>query len=77
METQTKLVNAFIIIVAVLVIVMPFVLNYPISGKVWHIALGIGLSASLIANRNVRYLVVSISLFVFLFAMFKWHLYQL
>lgn len=73
---EKKLVYAFVIIVAVFLLVLPFALNFPIDKKVLLTATGIAFSASFIKNKKVRYLIVSICLFVVLFAIFKWHLFQ-
>jgi len=64
----------FIIIIAIVLIVMPFALNYSLDKKILLPSTGIGMLGTLINNKKIRFSILIIALIVILFVVYKWYL---
>ena len=71
---KDKFINRLLIIVAAFLIVTTFVLDYTIDIKIFQTAAGISLLSNFIANKKIKYFLVSICLLVTLYVAFKWYL---
>lgn len=71
---KDKFINRLLIIVAAFLIVTPYALDYSIDVKIFQTVAGISLLSNFIANKKIRYLLLSICLMVALYVAFKWYL---
>jgi len=73
MKKENRFLNWTSIIISIFIIVLSFVLGYPLDGKILMLAVGISLLSNLIDNKKIRFTIKTICLLVILFVGFRWY----